>query len=35
MVELAINGSSVPSNQVKATTKMPAKMTIDYIRVWK
>jgi beta-glucanase (GH16 family) len=35
MIELAINGSSVPSNQVTARTKMPAKMTIDYLRVWK
>jgi hypothetical protein len=35
MVELAVDGSAVPTNAVTSRTKLPAKMIIDYIRAWK
>jgi hypothetical protein len=35
MVELAVDGSAVPTNAVTPWTRLPAKMTIDYIRAWK
>jgi beta-glucanase (GH16 family) len=35
LVELAIDGSSVPTNMVTSRTRLPARMTVDYIRVWK
>jgi beta-glucanase (GH16 family) len=34
MVQLAVDGPSVPFNQVSAATPLPAKMYVDYVRAW-
>ena len=34
MVQLAVDGPSVPYNEVSSATYLPAKMYVDYVRAW-